>query len=151
MILRDFKDFPRTGRLIGIDWGARRTGVAVSDASRGFTFARPAVVSQSGAGLLDRVVEIIRAEAPSGIVIGLPLRSDGTDSATTVAVREFGLELSRRVEIPIIYVDETLSSASAAAEIGRATISDIKSRLDSESARLILDNAIAVISRVCEL
>ena len=48
MILPNFNDFPRTGRILGVDWGARRTGVAVSDASREFVFTRPAILSGRG-------------------------------------------------------------------------------------------------------
>ena len=43
MILPDFKDFPRSGRLVGVDWGAKRTGVAVSDETRTFVFTRPVI------------------------------------------------------------------------------------------------------------
>lgn len=53
MILPNFNDFPRVGRILGVDWGASRTGVAVSDASREFVFVRP-VIYRGGAGNLLR-------------------------------------------------------------------------------------------------
>ena len=43
MILSDFKDFPRSGRILGVDWGQRRLGIAVSDPNRNFVFVRPVV------------------------------------------------------------------------------------------------------------
>ena len=43
MILFDYKNFPRVGRIIGIDWGLRRCGIAVSDEGRGFVFVRPQI------------------------------------------------------------------------------------------------------------
>ena len=47
MILSDYKDFPRAGRIISLDWGLRRCGVAVSDESREFTFTRPQLYIKS--------------------------------------------------------------------------------------------------------
>lgn len=147
MILDDFKVFPRAGRLIGIDWGARRTGVAVSDESREFVFARAPIVSRGGAELVRAVADLARNERTAGIVIGLPLRTDGSESDTTKMVREFADSLAGATDVPIIFIDETLSSAAAAEEMGRATVREIKEKLDSNAARVILENAIDLISR----
>ena len=78
MILPNFKDFPNSGRIIGIDWGARRTGVAISDENRGFVFVREPIVSENADDLINKLVGVIVAERVSGIVIGLPLYMDGT-------------------------------------------------------------------------
>lgn len=147
MILRDFKVFPRAGRLIGIDWGARRTGVAVSDETRGFVFTRPPILSQDSAGLVRAVVDLAVVEHAVGIVIGLPLRGDGTESETTARVREFADALAGLVDLPIIFIDETLSSTAAQEEMGRVRPRDIKEKLDSNAARVILENAIAMLNR----
>lgn len=144
MILPDFKDFPSNGRIIGIDWGARRVGVAVSDDARQMVFVRPVV---SGEKSVDTVAEIIQDDKISGVVIGLPLCSDGSDSDTTRRVRTFANDLSKRTDVPIVFVDETLSSHFAQESMGRVRIRDIKEKLDSESARVILENAIALIHR----
>ena len=111
MILPDFKAFPRTGRIIGLDWGARRTGVAVSDASREFIFTRPAIVTPG----------------------------ENMRNAT---------ELCTYVDLPICFIDENLTSFAAQESMGRVRVSDIKCRLDSEAARVILENAIAIINRI---
>ena len=147
MILDDFKVFPRDGRLIGIDWGARRTGVAVSDESREFVFARVPIVSRGGAELVRAVAELVVAEKVVGIVIGLPLRTDGSESDTTKMVREFADALAGAVDVPIIFIDETLSSAVAQEQMGRVRRADIKEKLDSNAARLILENAISLLNR----
>ena len=107
---------------MGIDWGAKRIGLAVSDPEQKFAFARP------GAKLGD----LIRGERPVGIVVGLPLFFDGSESETTRRVRAFAETLPP--EIPVAFFDETLSSASAA-ESGA-------SDLDAESARIILEGFI---------
>lgn len=147
MILSNFKVFPRVGRLVGIDWGARRTGIAVSDDGREFVFARAPIVSNGGAELVRAVVELVRTEKIAGIVIGLPLRMNGTDSETTARVRAFADALSHETDTPIIFIDETLSSSEAQGQMGRVRRADIKEKLDSNAARVILENAIALMGR----
>jgi len=147
MILSDFKVFPRVGRLLGIDWGGRRTGVAVSDDSRQFVFVRPAIVVKNADELVNKIVDLIKSERVVGIIVGLPLRTDGTESDTTKMVRAFADSLAGAIDLPIAFVDECLSSAAAMEHIGRATVRDIKEKLDSNAARVILENAIALIAR----
>lgn len=148
MILPDFKDFSKGGRIVGIDWGARRTGVAVSDESRDFVFVRPVVLADGNDDLVKKIASIINTEHATGVVIGLPLRIDGTDSDTTKMVRVFADSLSQIIDVPICLLDETLSSASAQESMGRVRRMDIKQNLDSQSARVILENAIAIIKRI---
>ncbi|MBO4672145.1 MAG: Holliday junction resolvase RuvX [Alphaproteobacteria bacterium] len=148
MILPDFKDFPKVGRILGIDWGARRTGVAISDESRQMVFARPVMGSIPNKSIAEQIATLVGAERVAGIVIGLPLRMDGTESDTTDMVRAFANDLAGRVNVPICFVDETLTSLSAQESMGRVRVRDIKQKLDSESARVILENAISMIKRL---
>lgn len=147
MILPDFKDFPTYGRIIGLDWGARRTGVAITDESCSFVFVREPIVSKNSDDLQGRLVSLIKDERVAGIVIGLPLRTDGTESDTTKNVRDFANSLAEKTDIPICFLDETLSSAEAQESMGHVRVRDIKQKLDSEAARVILENAIAIIKR----
>lgn len=147
MILADFKEFPRAGRIIGIDWGARRVGIAVADASRDFVFTRPVVDVPRGVDIVPKIVDIIRTERVVGIVIGLPMHGDGTESDTSAYVREFASRLCLATDLPIVLLDESFTSVAAQEGMGRVRRTDIKQRLDSESARVILENAIAIIRR----
>ena len=147
MILPDFKAFPRTGRVVGIDWGLRRIGVAISDASREFVFDRPVIKLGRGDDASAIVAKFIADENATGVVVGLPLYPDGTESDTTKQVRDFVAALSQKTDLPIITVEENLTSVAAQESMGRVRVSDIKERLDSESARVILENAIAIINR----
>lgn len=148
MILPDFKAFPRSGRVLGIDWGLRRIGVAVSDPTRDFVFVRDAIVLQRGAvNHVDLVVETAVRENVVGIVVGLPLYPDGTESDTTKMVWEFVADLATKTNLPICMIEENLTSVSAQESMGRVRVRDLKVRLDSESARVILENAIAMINR----
>ena len=145
MIMADFKDFPRAGRIIGFDWGARRTGVAVSDKSREFVFVRPPIV---GGNMAQQMAATAESERAVGIVIGLPLRTDGSESDTTKMVHSIAEQLATYTELPICFIDETLTSSTAAEETGLHSVKEVKEKLDSASARIILENAIAVIKRL---
>jgi len=168
MLLPDFKDFieklPRTGRLLGIDWGARRTGLAISDESWEFVFPREAIV---GAGLarpsietdgrdwqtqlLQEIISIIKSEKIVGVVIGLPVRGNGTDSNVTRMVREFADAFAAETDIPITFINEQLTSVEAEEIIKsknrKSEIRNRKSEIDSAAAAVILGNAIAMIKR----
>ena len=148
MISSDFKAFPRTGRIMGIDWGARRTGVAVTDMTQEFFFTRPPIVTPRGGDVATSVARMVGDENVVAIVVGLPRRTDGSDSETTIAVREFAGTLAGRVDVPIFLIDETLSSFAAQSDMGRVRRADIKEKLDSMAARVILENAIAMARRI---
>ena len=148
MIMAKFKDFPRTGRILGIDWGARRTGVAVSDETRGFVFVRPSIVVGRGDDVAKKIADMATGEKVVGIVVGLPLRTDGSESDTTKMVREIANRIAEYTNLPICFIDETLTSSAAAEETGLHNPKEIKEKLDSESARLILENAISIMNRL---
>ena len=145
MIMADFKDFPRTGRIIGFDWGLRRTGVAISDENRLLVFVRPPIV---GGDMVRQMVALANAEKVTGIVIGLPLRTDGSESETTQMVRDVANQITKYTDLPICFIDESLTSSSAAEQGEYHSIKDIKTKLDSQSARIILENAIAIMKRL---
>lgn len=145
MIFAEFKDFvaqmPPVGRLMGVDWGKRRIGVALSDARREFVFPRGVIENAKGE---SAIIEITNSEKPVGIVVGMPRHADGTDSETTVAVRKFAEELSAATDMPITFTDERLTSAEA----GERTGGDKKSPIDDMAAAVILEDAIAMIKRM---
>ncbi|MCL2758238.1 MAG: Holliday junction resolvase RuvX [Alphaproteobacteria bacterium] len=149
MLYPDFKDFaaniPSDGRLVGIDWGARRIGVAISDDRREFVFPRE-IVDSRRAPADSLVEELVKSEKIAGIVIGLPRYADGTDSATTRAAREFAEKISASVRVPVGFVDENLTSVEA--EERQAATGKRQTTNDSIAAAIILENAIAMIKRL---
>ena len=148
MILRDFKAFPRRGRVIGIDWGAARTGLAVSSEDREFIFTRPVLPSRDVSAALQAIVALARDEDAVGFVFGLPLRGDGSESETTAMARAAAEKLSQLTDLPICMLDETLTSFEAADINNIKTRRAAREKLDSESARVLLENAIAIINRI---
>ncbi len=150
MILSNFKDFPRHGRVIGIDWGGRRCGVSVTDQDQDFFFVRPPIVVPRGGKkdfIASTVIDMAQSIHAVAIVVGMPLRIDGTSSDTTQMVREFIAQMDQMTEIPIFAIDEILSSRAAQDDMGRVRRKDIKEKLDSNAARVILENAIALSRR----
>ena len=148
MILSDYKDFPHTGRILGLDWGLRRCGVAVSDEKRDFVFVRDQINIKEQAELISGVLDLVQDDKIVGIVIGLPLHADGTDSDTTKMVRQFADDLSKKTDLPIIFIEENLTSAMAEQEMTKKSRAKIKTELDSLSAKIILENAISVLKRI---
>lgn len=134
-------------RIIGIDLGERRIGVAVSDTTA--TLARPLKTIKRGTSDTD-AVELLRAtiaqladeEEVGGIVIGLPTRLDGTDNLQTPRVKKMIALLSALVTIPVVIQDERLSSREAEE---RLSLSEKdwrkrKARLDAAAAAVILQD-----------
>jgi putative Holliday junction resolvase len=103
------------GRVMGIDLGAKRTGLALSDASG--TLARPLRVITSPTPLAAIVEEITRLQADDdglvAIVVGLPKRLDGRPNDQTPLVEKFVGLLRARVSIRVITQDERLTSVEA--------------------------------------
>jgi putative pre-16S rRNA nuclease len=134
-------------RVLGIDVGARRIGLAISDPSR--TLARPlttlAVANPSDA--IDRVVDLIgrlRAEDDGleTIVVGLPSRLDGTPTDATPSVLAFIDALKTRTMMPVATEDERLTSHEADQRLA-ATERDWRKRkrmLDAAAAAIILQD-----------
>jgi putative holliday junction resolvase len=100
-------------RTIAIDYGTKRVGVAMSD--EGGRFATPVEVIEVGEArlALPRIVELIHREAVERVVMGLPLNMDDSMSGIARTVIAFAGELQKSVNVPVVFVDERLSSFEA--------------------------------------
>ncbi len=101
-------------RCVGVDFGSKRIGIAISDPQRHFAF--PADVLQAADsldGCAHQVVEWTTAHEGTTLVVGLPLSMDGSDSAQTRLTRQFIAALEHQSPIPVVTQDERLSSAQA--------------------------------------
>lgn len=100
-------------RLLAIDLGDRRTGVAVGDDGTGIVTPLTVLDIPRGDRLLDAVVIAIVQQDPDALVVGLPLNMDGTEGPRAKLTREFGAMLATRSSLPIHYQDERLTSDAA--------------------------------------
>lgn len=128
------------GPLAGLDLGEKTIGVAVSDLRRGV--ATPLETIRRKKFSLDaaRVLEIARARAMAGIVLGLPLNMDGTEGARCQSTRAFARNLSALTDLPIGFWDERLSTVAAERALLEADTSRSKRALviDHVAAAFIL-------------
>ncbi|HSM37865.1 MAG TPA: Holliday junction resolvase RuvX [Candidatus Limnocylindrales bacterium] len=126
-------------RLVALDHGTRRIGVAVGDTETAMAFVRPAIQRRSLAIDVDTISMIVRDEEAQMVLLGLPFNMDGSEGPQASAVRDFG----RRLEaagLKVAYADERLTSWQAAelmADEGRRARRR-SGELDSAAARLIL-------------
>jgi putative holliday junction resolvase len=105
---------PTTGRILGLDWGEVRIGLAISDESQ--TLATPLETLLRRAGKrfpMTRFLELAELHRPAGLVVGLPLSPEGTETESATAAREMADAVARRTRLPIELWDERVSTARA--------------------------------------
>jgi putative Holliday junction resolvase len=134
------------GRLLAVDYGERRIGLAVSDPTG--TIASPAGHILRRPGKRAPIAEIVRrAEAlgARGFVVGLPLDGSGEDTPRAAEVRRIAAELERRTGLPVELVDERFTTAAArraVREMGGST-KGRKGDVDALAATVLLQHALA--------
>lgn len=132
---------PKPGALLGIDFGARRIGIATCNAEQ--TIAVPVETWISRTADLDRrhFLQLIDDYRVKGIVIGLPLMTQsGTEGKQASLTRKFGDWLQGVTNLPVVYWDERYSSAEAETLLWSRgeTPGRNKGRLDGLAAQIIL-------------
>ena len=100
-------------KYLAIDYGQKRTGIAVSDTGGSMAFPRKTILMRTRAAFFEELLALIEAEATDAIVIGLPINLDGEESLTTRQVRNFSKSLARRTTLPLFWMEEALSSYEA--------------------------------------
>ncbi len=127
-------------RALGIDFGLKRVGLAVSDRTGTLVSPFKTIERTTRDKLFDELLDIIKDELVEAIIVGLPLSMDGEDTLTTRQARNFAASLERRTELPIHLMDERLTSAQAEEELNAAGIRGKKKKmaLDSQAAVVIL-------------
>lgn len=134
------------GRLLAVDYGERRVGLAISDPTG--TIASPAgfILRRAGkrapiAALVDRA----RALEARGFVLGLPLDQNGDETPRSTEVRRIAAELVKRTSLPVRLVDERFTTAAAlraVREMGGSTRGR-KGDVDALAATVLLQHALA--------
>ncbi len=109
---------PSSGRLIAVDWGDVRIGLALSDESQILASPLETLVRRAGKRFpMSRFLELVSEHGPVGAVVGLPLTGEGTEEASAVAARELADTIARRTRLPVALWDERMSTARALAAI----------------------------------
>lgn len=131
------------GRIMGVDYGERRIGIALSDPTRTLASPHDTVVRRRGKRPpLTALERVARENDVEGIVVGLPLTLAGDEDAWCAEVRRIGDELGRRLEVEVAYLDERMTSVEAERGIRTAGLRrsqrEDKGRVDAAAAAVIL-------------
>jgi len=130
-------------RALGVDFGEKRIGLAVSDPTN--TIATPLETLTRRARKrvpIPRMADIAREHDVTQVVVGLPLGLDGEENEWCRQVRDMGTSLGERLDVPVAYVDERMTSVRAERALRhvglRKTDRRDKTRVDRAAAQLIL-------------
>ncbi len=127
-------------KFLAIDYGQKRSGLAVSDAGGRMAFPRSTLIMRTKDEFFQAILHIIQTEAIEGIVIGLPLHENGEDSLTTRQVRNMTKKLQRRTSLPLYFCEEYLTSFEAKEDLFALGYSQkkVQKNLDQQAAVRIL-------------
>lgn len=128
------------GRVLGIDYGDRRVGLALSDPSG--TLARPLRVVEVSPRLSEELRAVVRKHSVTGIVLGFPRNMDGSIGPKARQVLEFKAWLERELGLPVDLWDERLSTVQATRILRSAGVSAGRrsGKVDKLAAHLILQS-----------
>ncbi|MBR2354190.1 MAG: Holliday junction resolvase RuvX [Clostridia bacterium] len=132
------------GKILGVDFGDTRTGLAVSDPSRllasGIGTVSPGGIEKTA----DAVAEVAREQGVVALVVGLPVNMDGSEGARAERCRKFGRMLEERTGLPVCMFDERMSTMNAARYLNETNTRGKKRKgvIDTLSAQIILQNCL---------
>ncbi|HEX8560535.1 MAG TPA: Holliday junction resolvase RuvX [Pyrinomonadaceae bacterium] len=133
------------GRVLAIDIGSKRVGLAVSDEMRLSVRPLPALRRASWKRLLGSIAELCEEFDVRAIVLGLPLRLDGSEGDAALEARRIARNLGLSLKPPIFLQDERFTSKAAEAALRERGLHprEISNQVDSEAASIILSDFLA--------
>ena len=134
---------PTGGRLLGVDWGERRIGLALSDEAQVLAQPLTTLTRRTGKRFpLRRLLDLLAAHAVTGVVVGLPLDERGEEGAPARAARDLATAIGRQTGLPVSLWDERFTTArvlGAIREMG-GSARGRKADVDALAATLLLQH-----------
>ena len=135
-------------KVLGVDFGLKRVGLALCDPGGSMAFPFKTVERTEKGGrdaLFAEIKDIVALEGVEAVVVGWPAPAEGRDSLTARQAANFAASLARRVSVPVALMDETLSSEEALDDLRAAGVkkSRRKAVLDQQAAVRILQSYLA--------
>lgn len=127
-------------RWLGLDPGERRTGAAIADSEGMVATPLTVIAHTSREKAVNAIAELARRNEVEGIVVGLPKNMDGTEGSQAARARRLAEELHRRLDLPVVMVDERLSSFAAEEALAHLRPERRRERLDAVAACFILQD-----------
>jgi putative Holliday junction resolvase len=134
---------PTTGRILGIDWGEVRIGLALSDETQTLASPLQTLVRRRGKRFpMGRLLELTTVHQPVGVVVGLPLSEEGTEEDSASSARDMADTIARHTELPLELWDERMSTARALGSIREqgGTTRGRKADVDALAAAVLLQH-----------
>ena len=144
----DIEDFKKSigkkSRLLGVDPGKKRVGLAISDEDKLVSTPLKTIIKKNNSSLIDEIRVIINENNIKGIVVGNPLNMDGSKGPSSQSANDFAKYLSINISIPVTMWDERLSTQAAFNLSSNLDINISKKvkKLDENAASFILQGAI---------
>ena len=134
------------GALLGVDFGDRRTGLAVCDPMRTIASAIGVIAPGGIEKTADEVAKTVSERGVTGVVVGLPVNMDGSEGSRAARYRKFARLLEERIDpsIPVCLFDERMTTMTAARFLNETNTRGAKRKevIDALSAQIILQNFI---------
>jgi putative Holliday junction resolvase len=124
-------------RILAVDFGERRIGLATSDASATVATPRRTLLRQNDESLLDALERFGREEEIELVLFGLPRSPEGVESPFAGRIRAFAAKFARRTGLPVRFHEETLTSDEAARRVSRPKA---REELDAMAAAVLLED-----------
>ena len=121
-------------KILAIDVGDRKIGLAIGDPAIKFAWARPTLVVNDWLEAWEPIKNLINSQQVDQVVIGLPLNTDGSARPQAERSREFGAQLGEVISVPVAYIDERFTTQAV-----QHTAADPNTNEDSQAAQLILE------------
>ena len=132
-----------TMRALGIDFGEKRIGLALSDSDGRWALPLAVVERETDRRAAYRIAEIARREGVGVLVLGEPLGPRGETGAGALRARRFGDRLRRAARLPLVLLDETLTTVEAAERLREAGLDEPRGpQRDAVAAQVILQEAL---------
>ena len=143
------KKIDKKSRLLGVDPGRKRVGIAICDENKIIATPYTTIIKNNFSKFLMDINKIILENEIKGIVIGNPINMDGSPSQSSQSAKDLAINLSKNISIPITMWDERLSSRGAFNLSNDLNINTSKklSKLDENSAAFILQGALDFFNR----
>ena len=143
------KKIDKKSRLLGIDPGKKRVGIAICDENKVVATPYTTIIKNNFLDFLAQINKIISDNNIKGIVIGNPINMDGSPSQSSQSAKDLAINLSKNISIPITMWDERLSSRGAFNLSNDLNVNTSKkiSKLDENSAAFILQGALDFLNR----
>ncbi len=148
--IEDFrKKLEKKSRLMGIDPGRKRIGIAISDEDKIVATPYTTIVKNKYSDFINDIKKIIDDNQIKGIVIGNPINMDGTPSQSSQSAKDLAINLSKDITENIILWDERLSSQGAfnLSSVLSSNTSKKVQKLDENSAQFILQGVLDYLSK----